>query len=34
MSVAFNEEIPVESLEDFERDVVRVVEMKEKVYVS
>jgi hypothetical protein len=34
VNVAFNEEIPVESLNDFDRDVVRIVDLKERVYVS
>jgi len=34
ISVAFSENIPVDSVDDFDREVVRVVAMKERVYVS
>jgi hypothetical protein len=34
ISVAFSESIPVDSLDDFDREVIRTVQMKERVYVS
>lgn len=34
ISVAFNEDLPARDIEDFTKDVVRVVQMKERVYVS
>ena len=34
INVAFNEDLPARSIEDFAKDVVRVVEMKKRVYVS
>ena len=34
INVAFNEDLPDRKLEGFARDVVRVVQMKERVYVS
>jgi hypothetical protein len=34
MAVAFSENIPVESLDDFDREVVRTVQVEERVYVS
>lgn len=34
INAAFSEDLPAQSLEDFERELVRVVEMKERVYVS
>ena len=33
INVALNEDLPARSIEDFEKDVVRVVQMKERVYV-
>ena len=33
INVALNEDLPARSIEDFARDVVRVVQMKERVYV-
>ena len=34
ISAAFSENIPVESLDDFDKELVRTVQMKERVYVS
>ena len=34
ISAAFNEDLPAKNIEDFARDVIRVVQMKERVYVS
>ena len=34
INVAFNEDLPERRPEDFARNVVRVVQMKERVYVS
>jgi len=34
IDVAFHEELPERRLEDFARNVVRVVQMKERVYIS
>ena len=33
INAAFNEDLPARSIEDFTKDVVRVVQMKERVYV-
>ena len=33
INVAFNEDLPARSIEDFTKDVVRVVQMKQRVYV-
>ncbi len=34
ISAAISEDIPIESLDDFDREVIRTVQMKERVYVS
>lgn len=34
VGVALSENIPVDSLDDFDREVVRTVQMKQRVYVS
>jgi len=34
MSEAFHAELPVKGVEDFKRDVVRIVQMNKRVYVS
>ncbi|MDP2885332.1 MAG: hypothetical protein Q8P51_09965 [Ignavibacteria bacterium] len=34
VSAAFNEYVPIENLDDFDRGLIRTVQMKERVYVS
>jgi len=34
VNAAFNEDLPARRFEDFSKDVVRVVQMKQRVYVS
>ncbi len=34
ISAAFNEHIPIETLDDFDRELIRTVQLKERVYVS